>query len=121
MMNYLLLIIAVFLISGVQIVVKLRLSAVHGELPSSSDALPAFLLGALRDPWLWLAGIALLTAAYLWYFSVSRMSLGVAFTFASLSYPMVMAGSYVFLGEQFSGYQYAGCALIIFGVWLIAA
>lgn len=49
------------------------------------------------------------------------MSLGVAFTFASLSYPMVMAGSYAFLGEQFSGYQYAGCALIIVGVWLIAA
>lgn len=42
MMNYLILIIAVFLISGVQIVIKLRLSAVHGELPSSGAALPAF-------------------------------------------------------------------------------
>lgn len=119
--NYVVLFVAVFLISAVQVVIKLRLDLDHGLLPSSITAIPAFILGLMRDPWLWVAGMSLLTAAYLWYFSLSRLPLGVAFSFAALSYPMVMVGSAIFLGEAHTLVQYAGSLLLILGIYMIAS
>ena len=121
MTSYIVLLIAVLLISGVQIVIKLRLDVDHGLLPSSIMEIPAFILGLMRDPWLWLAGVSLLTAAYLWYFSLSRLPLGIAFSFAALSYPMVMVGSAVFLGEPHTWLQYAGSLVLVLGIYMIAS
>ena len=120
MKNYLILLVAVVLISAVQIIVKHRLNVQHGEVPYSG-ALFGFLLQLMKDPYLWIAGFMLISAAVLWYAGVSRTSLGVAFTFAGLSYPLVMAGSYWFLQESFVLPQMFGCALIVTGVMFVAA
>ncbi|MGI9350697.1 MAG: hypothetical protein ACR2O3_03975 [Rhizobiaceae bacterium] len=121
MFSYVLLLVAVVLMSVVQVIIKLRFNSVHGQIPLSADGFPAFLMKAMKDPYLWLAGITLVTAAILWYSAISRMSLGVAFAFAALSYPLVMAGSYAFLGETFAMPQIMGCALIVGGLVMIAA
>ena len=115
-----LLILAIIGVSCVQLIMKFRFNDAHGEIPLSGELFPYF-LGILKDPWMWLAGILLIASAFVWYFVISRMSLGVAFTFASLSYPLVMAGSYLFLKESFVLPQVMGCGLIVGGLCLIAA
>lgn len=121
MLNYALLIAAVILISAVQLVVKYRLNVEHGRVPFQPSELYYFVFGVLKDPWLWIAGLMLIVSAIIWYYALSRISLGVAFAFAAFSYPMVMLGARLFLGETFLVQQYAGCALIVFGIFLIAA
>lgn len=120
-MNFALLVLAIALLSAVQLLVKHRFNVAHGEIPLNASALPGFLYHAIKDPYLWLSGFLLITAALLWYAVISRMSLGVAFTFAALSYPLVMTGSYVFLDETFAFRQILGCGLIVSGLLLIAA
>ena len=120
MFSYIIILIAVVFMSAVQIIIKYRFTAVHGEIPLSTGDFPVFLWNALKDPFLWLAGITLIVAAILWYAAISRMSLGVAFAFAALSYPLVMTGSYVFLGELFRIPQMVGCGFIVAGILLIA-
>lgn len=121
MLNYLVLFIAVALISAVQIIIKFRLNVQHGEVPYSANAFWGFMLQVIKDPFIWGAGVMLITAAALWYAAVSRTSLGVAFTFAAMSYPLVMIGSYIFLNESFVLPQVIGCSLIVFGVICVAA
>jgi drug/metabolite transporter (DMT)-like permease len=121
MLNYALLFAAVLIISAVQLVVKYRLNVEHGQVPFQLTEAGYFAIGILKDPWLWLAGSMLVVSALMWYSAISRISLGVAFAFAALSYPMVMLGARFFLGEIFLVQQYAGCALIVFGLFLIAA
>ena len=118
--KYITILVAVALISLVQIIVKARLNGPLGEVPSSASGLSIFIMGAFKDPYLWGAGVMLLVSAFLWYFSISRLSLGVAFAFASLAYPLVMIGSQLFLGESFVAPQYIGCLMIVAGLCLIA-
>lgn len=118
--NFFFLSFSVFLLVIVQLLIKYRFTVAHGEIPISLSGFWSFLLNALRDPYLWVAGILLITAATLWYMMISRMSLGVAFTFAALSYPLVMVGSYLFLGEVFALPQILGCGLIVAGLIIIA-
>ena len=121
MSRYLILVLAGAGVSVVQLLVKHRFNIAHGEMPWGGAALGDFLLSAMRDPWLWLAGALLVSSAGLWYFSVSRIPLGVAILFASLTYPMVLAGSGLFLGEAIGLPQIIGCLLILCGIMLIAA
>ena len=117
--KFVLLILAIIGVSGVQLIIKLRFNAIHGEMPASSKLL-AYMIGIIKDPWMWFAGLLLVVAAFTWYFVVSRISLGIAFAFGALSYPLIMAGSYVMLGESFSLVQMIGCAMIVGGISLIA-
>lgn len=119
--NFILLVTAVVMLSVVQLIIKHRFNVSHGEVPLKPDGFIEFVWQVLKDPYLWLAGIMLVSAAILWYAMVSRMSLGVAFTFAALSYPLVMAGSYYFLGENFAFPQILGCGLIVTGLCMISA
>ena len=121
LLNYAILAFAVSLSSAVQLLVKYRLNVGHGRVPLYFPEVMNFVFGVLRDPWLWLAGIMLVSAAFMWYFVISRISLGVAFAFAALSFPIVMIGARLFLGEVFIWPQYAGCAMIVSGLFLIAA
>ncbi|MFK7847937.1 MAG: EamA family transporter [Rhodothermales bacterium] len=78
-----------------------------------------FVVG-LRNPLLWLAFALLGFAAVLWYLCISRLPLSVAFFFAALAYPMILLGSFVFLGESFGLKQVIGCGFIVLGVLMVA-
>ena len=118
---YAMLILAVVILSFVQIIIKYRFTVAHGEIVISYHGLLSFIFQAVRDAYLWLALIMLIIAAVIWYAAISRTSLGVAFAFASLAYPLVMTGSFLFLGETFAIQQILGCMLIVGGLCLIAA
>lgn len=118
--RYGILIIAITAVAVVQLIVKYRLNLQHGEMPSSEKLIP-YLFEIFKDPWMWLAGIILLLGALFWYYSLSRVPLSIAFAFGALSYPLVMLGSKLFLGEIVVMQQYIGCGFIIVGLLLIAA
>ena len=119
-MRYALVMLAIFGVSAVQLLVKYRFNVQHGAMPTDFT-LAAYLLRLLRDPWMWVAGGMLVTAALLWYFALSRMPLSIAIAFASLVYPAVIVGSAWLLGETVRGPQIAGCGFIVIGIWLVAA
>lgn len=119
-MGFIGLIVAIFGISAVQLLVKHRFNVAHGAVPVDGTVV-SYLLKLLVDPWLWLAEITLVVAALLWYFALSRIPLSVAIAFAALVYPLVMVGSMVVLGERVNLVQFFGCALIVGGIWLVAA
>ncbi len=119
-MSYAVLIVAVMGISFVQLMVKYRLDVAHGAIPAD-NSIVSYLFSLLADPWLWLAGIALIVSALLWYFALSRLYLSAAIAFAALVYPIVMIGSVIFLGENVAMPQALGCLLIVAGIWLVVS
>lgn len=106
--------------AGSQLIIKSQLTARHGELPSSPPEVLRFVIGLTGDWMMWLAGVFLLTAAFMWYFSISRLPLGVAFCYAALSYPFIMVGSQIFLGESYYLPHYLGVGMIFAGLALVA-
>ncbi len=118
-MRFLTLVIGVFGVAAVQLIVKYRLNVEHGPAPVDASLLPYF-VKILGDIWLWGAGVLLVAAALLWYFSLSRMPLSIAISFAALVYPLVMLGSATILGEAVRLPQIAGCGFIVAGIWLVA-
>jgi drug/metabolite transporter (DMT)-like permease len=72
------------------------------------------------DPVTILAILMLIGAAVTWYFVVSRIPLSVAFSFAALSYPLVLVGAHLFLGERVIAMQVIGNLLIVAGILMVA-
>ena len=110
---------AVSLLTMAQIIIKSRLTE-HGTVPFSFEAGWPYLLGLLADWKVWIGGLGLVASSLFWYAGVSRIPLSVAFPFAALSYPLIFAGSIVFLHERFSWQSLAGNGLIVLGVMLAA-
>ncbi len=110
---------AVFLLTVTQIVIKSRLSE-HGTVPFSLEGGWPYLLGLLADWQVWIGGLGLVICSVLWYAAISRIPLSLAFPFAALSYPLIFAGSVLFLHERFSWQSLAGNCLIVLGVMLAA-
>lgn len=115
-MFHFLLIIAVSMMVTAQIMIKVQLDALRLSAFSIWDSATAMLSNTM----LWAAVALLVVAAGLWYLCISRLPLSVAFFFASLAYPMILAGGYLFLNEQVSTMQILGCILIVSGVLLVA-
>jgi drug/metabolite transporter (DMT)-like permease len=103
----------------VQLVIKARLE-VHGTAPLTPGDLFRYVLGLLADWQVWAAGITLVVAAACWYIGLSRVPLSLAYPFAALSYPLIFAGSMLFLREAFSWQLVAGNVAVVGGILLIA-
>ncbi|WP_167448904.1 EamA family transporter [Mesorhizobium hawassense] len=102
-----------------QIIIKSRLTE-HGAVPFSLAEGWPYLLGLLGDWRVWLGGFGLVASSVLWYAGISRIPLSLGFPFAALAYPLVFAGSVLFLHERFSWQSLAGNGLIVLGVVLAA-
>jgi len=55
-----------------------------------------------------------------WLVALSRVDLSFAYPFASLSYVLMMAASWIFFKENITLFKVAGSAVIIVGVWLVS-
>lgn len=115
-MFYFLLVISVSMMVTAQILIKVQLDV----LRLSALTIWGTAAAMLSNTMLWVGAALLVFAAGLWYLCISRLPLSVAFFFASLAYPMILAGSYLFLNEQVSTMQILGCILIVSGVLLVA-
>jgi drug/metabolite transporter (DMT)-like permease len=79
----------------------------------------AFLI--IANPRVW-AGLALYGVSMLfWLVGLSRVELGYAFPFLSLSYVLILIGSWAYLGEAIGSTRLAGVVAICIGVCVVAA
>ena len=116
--GFALIVFAVLVLTGAQLLIKSRLS-VHGVVPFDRDLL-RYLLALVADWHVWVGGAGLIISSVCWYAAVSRLPLSIAYPFAALSYPAVLLGSTLLLGEPFHWQAVAGNALVVLGILLVA-
>lgn len=114
-----LIIFAVMVLTGAQLLIKSRLS-VHGVVPLDRQLL-AYMFQIAADWRMWLGGLGLLVSSLCWYAAVSRLPLSIAYPFAALSYPIILLGSVSLLRETFSWQALAGNLLIVAGIMLVTS
>ncbi len=115
-MNNALLLLAVLLLAGSQILQKLGAAR---RLRGTRT--PREWLRALLSPELVGAVVTIVAGTLLWLTVLYRMDVSRAFPFLSLGTVAVVAASRIWLGEQVSVQRWAGVALIAAGIALVAS
>ncbi|MBN9034980.1 MAG: hypothetical protein J0H53_02830 [Rhizobiales bacterium] len=110
--------ITVAMVAGSQIIIKSRLNA-HGAVPMEAGMFVRYTLRALADWALWAALAMLVVGACIWYATLSRTPLSVAYPLISLSYPAIMLGSALFLGEHLTWHIVTANVLIVGAMVLV--
>lgn len=115
-MSHALLLLAVLLLAGSQILQKLGASRrLHGTRR------PSEWLRALLSPELIGAVVTIAAGTALWLTVLYRMDVSRAFPFLSFGTVAVVAASRLWLGEHVSARRWAGVALIAAGIALVAS
>lgn len=112
--------VAIFALTGAQLVIKNRLNF-YGSVPFSPIEFLGYVSVLILDWRVWVGGSGLVASAILWYAALSRVPLSLAYAFGALSYPLVFFGSIVVLRESFSWLGLLGNSLVVGGVLLVAA
>ncbi|EKV26035.1 hypothetical protein C882_3322 [Caenispirillum salinarum AK4] len=68
------------------------------------------------NPWLILVFVMVFTAGGAWFVAMSRLPLSHTYPVMGLTFPLVVIGSALLLGERVSLTQAAGTALVVTGV-----
>jgi len=92
------------------------------SLPALSESgLGGLLLRMFSTPAV-LGGFAcFFISAVLWIAALKQTQLSIAYPMVALSYIIIFAGSHFIFGEPLNWRHWAGAALILGGIWLIAA
>ncbi len=115
-MNNALLLLAVLLLAGSQILQK-----VGAARRLTGTRTPREWLRALLSPELIAAIVTIAAGTVLWLTVLYRMDVSRAFPFLSLGTVAVVAASRIWLGEQVSTRRWVGVALIALGIALVAS
>lgn len=113
------LIINVLMLSVAQILLK-KGSVGLSNLKLSASGILDLIAGVLKSPQL-LLGTFLFCVSYVFYLlALSKTQLNIAQPFTvSLSMILILAGSWIFLGERMSIFQFLGVIMIIIGIVLL--
>jgi len=101
-----------------QLFIKKALNSMD-ELDISRNALHAYITifsSAYVMCGLFIYGISML----LWLYGLTKVDLSYAYPFLALSYILVIAGSWYFLGESISILRFIGVMIICIGVFVVA-
>jgi drug/metabolite transporter (DMT)-like permease len=101
-----------------QIIMKRGLAGL-GALSLDPATLPATLLSVALNPMIVLGLAVTVSGTFFWLILLSRVDLSYAYPFASLNYVLVLAGSWLVLGERLSAVRLVGVAAICLGVCLV--
>ncbi len=115
-MNNALLLLAVLLLAGSQILQKLGAAR-----RLTGTRTPREWLGALLSPELIGAIVTIAAGTLLWLTVLYRMDVSRAFPFLSFGTVAVVAASRIWLGEHVSARRWTGVALIAVGIALVAS
>lgn len=77
-------------------------------------------VSALASPWVWLGIVLQLAGFGSWIAALRRMPLHIAFALMSVLHVSIPLGSWFFFGEKVSGLRWAGIALVLAGICVIA-
>jgi drug/metabolite transporter (DMT)-like permease len=116
-------VLAYILVAGVlavagQILLKRGLATMP-MLQLTPAALPTTMIGLALNPLVILGLAVTVSGTFFWLILLSRVDLSYAYPFASLNYVLVLAASWLILGEQISSVRLLGVASICLGVCLV--
>ncbi|OZU88379.1 hypothetical protein CIL03_12075 [Virgibacillus indicus] len=112
-MNYILLIINIlFLVSG-QMLWKTGMSQIG---PWGAGTL----IDVIKSPYIIGGGMIYVFATVLWLYILTKMPFSIAYPFQSLAYVLGVFIGFAIFKETVTPTQWAGAAVIVFGVYLIA-
>lgn len=114
-----LILLSVFLGAAGQILLKIGADAI-GRFELAAANLVTIGLKMVSQPQI-LGGIACYAASLvLWILALSRVQVSIAYPMVSLGYVVTATAAWLLLGEQVNGMRWAGIAIIMAGVFLVA-
>jgi drug/metabolite transporter (DMT)-like permease len=91
-----------------------------GSLALGGTRTASTALRIMGNPIIWSGLGVYVLGTFFWLAALSRVELGYAYPFLSLSYVLVMVTSWIALREEVSGLRVAGVAVICCGVYAVA-
>jgi drug/metabolite transporter (DMT)-like permease len=104
---------------GGQLLLK-RGMTLLGEQTLSPSALFSVGTRMATSPWVLLGILVYVSGTFFWLIALSRVELSFAYPFASLSYVLILASSWLLLGETVNATRLMGVAAICIGVLVIS-
>lgn len=98
-----------------QIIVKWQVAKVTPPV-AETGALIRWVFGMALNPWLMLVAAMVFTAGGAWFVAMSRLPLSHTYPVLGTTFPLVLLGSTMLLGERISGLQVTGTVLVVAGV-----
>jgi drug/metabolite transporter (DMT)-like permease len=99
----------------------LKRGAIATTQTASSPWLDSLGVATLGSGWVWV-GIACYIVSFVnWLHILRWVPLSIAFPLASIVHVLIPLGSWLFLGETVGPGRWCGIALIVAGIWCIAA
>ena len=80
----------------------------------------SFGLAGLHSGWTWLGILALIASLGSWLYSLQFVALNIAANLTACVHVLVPLACWLFLGEKISVVRWAGIALVIAGVFMVA-
>ncbi len=110
-----LILLAVILIAGSQIILKTQMEKVP-TFPSLLNERALWVLSLFLNPSVVLVFICVFLSGLIWIIALTNVPLSYAYPFTSLTLPLILLLSYVFLEETLGLSQVLGTLLIVSGV-----
>lgn len=79
-----------------------------------------FMVKSIFSTWIFLGFSSVFLASILWMFALTKLELGTAYPFMSLSFILILVFGYLFLNESITLYKLLGVLLIMIGVVLVS-
>ena len=118
MIDVVVVIVSVVLTVVAQLLVKYGIDSL--SVPAFADGLASGFMRVFTSGWV-IFGIGLyFISALAWVYALSRVDLGYAYPFVSLSYVMIILSARFVLGETVPPVRWIGISLICVGVLLVA-
>lgn len=116
---YILVIVSVFLNVAGQIFIK---KGVDNLIINDINLLDKIFLmvKSLFSTWIFLGFSSVFLASIFWMFALTKLELGAAYPFMSLSFILILIFGYFFLDESITLYKLLGVLLIMVGVVLVS-
>lgn len=93
---------------------------VMGEQTIARGGMVTAALRMATSPWVILGIAVYVSGTFFWLVALSRVELSFAYPFASLSYVLILASAWAFLGETVSVMRLAGVVAICIGVLIVS-
>jgi drug/metabolite transporter (DMT)-like permease len=91
-----------------------------GEQSLSASTITDLGIRLATSPWVILGIAVYVSGTFFWLVALSRVELSFAYPFASLSYVLILASAWAFLGETVSVARLAGVVTICLGVLIVS-
>ncbi len=102
-----------------QIMLKKGMSSTGG-ITLTLTQLPETLWRMITNPWVFVGLIVYVGGTVFWLAALSRVDLSYAYPFASLSYVVMLAASWLLFREDINALRLIGTAIICVGVFFVS-